>query len=199
MRRSSHHRPVGTGAPAGPESGVSLMFALVFLILISTLITGVLTYAFSANRNVQSFRRDRALHFATDGALEVGVDMVQANPTMGFTLFPACGLDFPLDAHNAEGVFAAGAHLTVDCLPTPNLLTPIPPSPGGNQPYRDVTFEVTCRLPASYTPPDPLACGTGPDVMFLGRARVRYDIDPGHTPRTAWAIVPKVVSWEISR
>jgi len=198
--RSSHHRPgPATTIPPG-EAGISLVFTLVFIIIVFTALTGVLGYAFAASRAAESYERDRAFHFSADAAMEAGVQMVKTNSTLGVTLFPTCSFTYDLAPHNAGQVFTSGAHLTVDCLPTPNNPSPPPgPGPNGEQAYRDVTFEVTCRLPLGYDPTAPLECGSGPEVVFLGQARVRFDIDPGFTPRTAWAIVPKVISWKIAR
>lgn len=209
----SHRREPCRAASTHPgEEGASLVFALVFVIVIFTILTGVLSYAFAANRNTNAYVRDQALHYAGDAALEVAVQMVKENPRLGETGSTApCNLELPVtggldSVHDPARIFAAGARVSVTCFQTPNVGIPKLDGDGG-QHYRDVSFDVECRIPNGANVTEPLACAAGnPVVLQLGTARVRYDIDPGYTdPSTGLAApldrarVPKIASWEINR
>lgn len=187
------------------------MMAMVFVIVIFTVLTGVLGYAFAANRAVEPYERDQALHYAADAALEIGVQMVRDNPNLGTTAAASapCVSSLPLggsttspssgNEHDPGEVFAGAARLNIECEVTPGVTSSGAQGPGGQQP-RDVTITVVCGLPGNFDWSDPLPCFTpNAQRLVLARARVRFDVDPGwHTP-AARARVPKVVSWEIER
>jgi hypothetical protein len=225
---SSHHHHRLRPAVGRGESGASLMLALVFVIVVFTIITGVLTYAFGAGRSVEVYERDQALHYAADAALEAAVQMVKIKTYLGQTdplppyvpaapLGSSCALALPIPSpptstppsaaslshvHDPGLVFASTARLNVTCNPTPTVTSGgyEPQAAGAGQLTRDVTFEVVCLLPPTVRWDRPLACGTpNTNPLVLARARVRYDIDPGHGTPAQRARVPKVISWEILR
>lgn len=198
------------------------MLALVFVIVVFTIITGVLTYGFSAGRSVEVYQRDQALHYAADAALESAVQTVKTRTTLGqtpplpanITVQGTCAVMLPLfdvgaaatpsrgSQHDPGQVFTEGARLNVTCAPAPG-----PPSGGyediavgQGQRARDVVFEVVCLLPDIVQWDRPLPCGTpNQNPLVLGRAHVRYEIDEGHPQPRERARVPKVISWEILR
>jgi hypothetical protein len=209
--------------PPPHETGASLMLALVFVIVVFTIITGVLTYAFAAGRTVEVYQRDQALHYAADAALETAVQVVKTKTTLGqtpplpasITVQGTCALILPLFDSGAAGnisrgsqhdpgqVFTENARLNVTCAPAPGT-TPSGGyediAVGQGQRARDVVFEVVCLLPAVVEWDRPLPCGTpNNNPIVLGRAHVRYEIDEGHNVPRERARVPKVISWEILR
>jgi hypothetical protein len=191
---------------------VSVIFALVFLIVVSIVLTGVLGFAFAASRNVTAYERDEALRNAADAALESAVQLVKVNPELGITkTLPNtptpgdCAMMLRVDGatdgntvFDPANVFSATARLHVLCEVTPGVALSGEVDGDGNQGLRDVTFRVVCRTPASSTG-DVMDCGGGSNEVVLGRARVRFDVDPGHTPASERARVPKVITWDVDR
>ncbi len=193
------------------EDGVSVIFTLVFLVVVFTLITAVLAYARSTALTVTTYQRDRALRYAADAALETAVQMVKEKPDLGVSAHPAtpttpeivppaCGMVLLLAEHDPGGIFAPNARLDVTCAFTPGQVSGGFDADGG-QALRDVTFTVECRLPSSSSITDlPLQCGSAnPKIVHLAEARVRFDLDYGYVDPLTRARVPQIVTWEIDR
>lgn len=176
------------------------MLTIAFMLLIFTLLAALLAFAFTANRTVKSYRVDRALRYAADAALEIAVTKVKLDHTLGDTATAELCAVVPVDGDSAQslpnpgGIFAAGSQLEVSCYATP----------GGwvDESYRDISFVVRCGDGGgSPGGAEPVTCspgaGTGGEV--LAEARVRYDYDPGYSPESDRARVPKIVSWTLHR
>lgn len=170
-----------------------MLMALVFIFVIFAVITGLLGFAFSANKTTRNYRLDRALHYEADAALEEAVQMVRDNHTLGVGS-TACSLQHVLD--EPSDLFLA-SYLDVKCYVTPSNASAGALDADGAQTTRDVTFEVSCDA-ASSLPGDPLDCSGG-SVILLGTARVRFEVDPGHPEKAKRARVPKIVSWQLTR
>jgi hypothetical protein len=185
-----------------------MLLAFVMIFVIFVIITGVLSLGFTAARTVKTYDRDRALHYSADAALEVAVQMVRNNKSMGETSYSGlCELTYTQSGTSTsppdpKNIFAPGARLLVECGTTPGIATTSGGlDPNGRQRYRDVTFTVSCHYNSLDPPDQPLDCQpfSNPDVMVLGTARVRYEVDPGYTPANAAARIPKIVSWQVER
>ena len=206
MRHSPSHRRPGAriSAPAG-ERGASVVFAVVFLIVVSTLVSGALAYSSTASRSVIAYQRDRALHYAADGALEVAVQMGEDRAGIGVAGGPSCSMILPLGGahavHDPGGVFSDTARLVVTCAAATATSGTL--DGAGFQQTREVIFTVLCRLPdGSKISERDLSCAKDPadtQEFVLGRARVRYDVDPGWAVPATRARVPKVIEWELLR
>lgn len=181
------------GHAGARERGATLIIALVFITVLFSLIAVLFGFSLTATRTITTYRLDRTLRYAADGALEVGIGVVQQNPALGVGETPVpCGL-LPVSPDPTQ-VTAEGSVLRIQCQATPGA------SPVGGE--RDVTFTVICDAPD--VGPDrnePYPCIAGPQTneRVLARARVRFEVDPGAGPPTERAVVPKIVTWTICR
>lgn len=182
------------------ESGTSLLMVLAFLIVFSTVIAALLGIIITSNRAVATYRQDRAMRYAADGALEVAVVNVQGDMTLGDTGTDEPCATLPLDGSpsgtssgmpDVEQVFTAGSELVVRCRLTD------PATASGDR--RDITFTVWCGRSGG-GPGGRVTCNPGGgDERLVAEARVRYDLDPGHPVEAERARVPKIVSWVLHR
>ncbi|WCO66836.1 hypothetical protein PO878_20300 [Iamia majanohamensis] len=186
---------------------------LLFIAISFALLVSLLGFTITGTKALHTYRVDRTLRYGTDAALEVAVQMVKANPAMAQSspvtpsgTVPPCAVQLPLDEATVPGasqVMVSGSYLTVTCEPTSGVAASGGPDIDSTasvptQAARDVTFVVTCGAPGTdRAQGDRYECMDGPDVQELGRARVRFDIDPGFATPSERAIVPKILTWTL--
>ena len=84
-RRSVVAPASALGRRSRSESGASLIFILVIMVLLTTVVTALMTYAFSASKTLRNQRAGRTLRTSADAALDAGVAMVKVDKTLGVT------------------------------------------------------------------------------------------------------------------
>jgi hypothetical protein len=183
-----------------------LIFAVVAMGVMFLAVSLLFGYAQTSSRTVQSYRVDRSLRYAADGALEAAVVMVQGDPTLATnTSTKACRLKFDIgeSASSTRIGFKAASFLWVACAATPNTASGnVDPADQG-QLARDVTFTVRCgpRSITTVAPKGLLDCtSSSATSSTVAQARVRFEVDNSSgVPLNARAIVPKVLSWKLAR
>lgn len=202
MMPASHHResrPPATRWSLGRrEEGSTLVLALVFVTAVMTLTIVLLAFAKTGNTAVNSYKVERTRRYAVDGALQSAIQLVAKNPAMGRATSPdPCDMLFLVQGSPRQVV--GGSYLVTSCAATPAAVSGSSTTGnvvGGQQNARDVTFTVSCYAPA-VAAKGKIDCASGSVVSTLASARVRYEIDYSVTNQTQWAIVPKIVTWEV--
>lgn len=204
MAAASHHRARTPGRPVTRwslgrgEDGSTLLLALVFVTVVMSLTVVLLAFAKAGNTAVHAYKVERTRRYAVDGALQSAIQMAAKNPAIGRSTAPAsCDMLFLVQGSPRQVV--GGSYLVVTCAATPSTVSGSSTTGnvvGGQQTARDVTFNVGCYRngPAVKNKID---CSSGTLVSTLASARVRYEIDYSVTDQTQWAIVPKIVTWEV--
>jgi hypothetical protein len=122
--------------PAGGEGGAILILALVFILLISLSVLGLLTFGGNGIKDATSLQGQRSLEYAADGATTAAIQAVRYS-YYAFNGPPTTNTNFT----NAPG----------DCLPDGAVLT-LPDT--ASMTIDGVTMTVTCTG-ALYTIPTP--------------------------------------------
>lgn len=202
MMPASHHRlvrpPVTRWSLGRGQEGSTLLLALVFVTTVMSLTVVLLGFAKAGNTAVHAYKVERTRRYAVDGALQSAIQLVAKNPGMGRATSPdPCDMLFLVQGSPRQVV--GGSYLVVSCAATPATVSGSSSTgnlAGGQQNARDVTFRVSCYAPA-VAATDKIDCASGTVVSELASARVRYEIDYSVTNQTQWAIVPKIVTWEV--
>ena len=206
MNAVVHTRPRrGTravAAAADGERGAVLILALVFLVVIGTMTTALLSYAFTGTRALAAYRLERTRRYAADSALLSTVNRLSRDSTLGNgATFAACGR-IPITQYTTGGnitsVADSTAYVTVRCRKTPGVTVDLIDVDGG-QPPRDITMEVVCSYNGAMVVNRKLTCGAGSSEQVIGRARVRFEPRYDAPDPKKRAVVPKVKSWEIRK
>lgn len=198
---SHHRRRYLRGHQADPaESGSTLVLALAFVTIVMALTVGLLGFSKAGTSSLQAYRVERTRRYAVDGAMQSAIQMVSKYPNMGKHTSPdPCGLRFLVQGN--PRMVAPGAYLVVECAETPAAVSGVSNAGdvvGGQQTARDVTLTVTCNREPNATPTrNKVSCGSGTVSTILAKARVRYEIDYSVANQTQWAIVPKIITWEV--
>lgn len=201
---ASHHRRLHV--PSTPwshrrsEDGSTLLLSLAFVTIVMALTVVLLGFSKVGNTSVHAYRVERTRRYAIDGAMQSAIQMAAKNPGMGRATSPdPCGLSFIVQGSARQ--VASGSYLLVECAATPATVSGSSTTGNvvsGQQNARDVTFTVTCHQNPGYVPvKNKIDCRSGTQFKTLATARVRYEIDYSVTNQTQWAIVPKVITWEV--
>jgi hypothetical protein len=177
-----------------------MLLALAFIVVIGTLATGLLLFAYTTTRATNSYRIERVRRYSADGALQVAVQRLKMTPSYvppaTATACATYGIVEDPSAATQAPVVATGAGMTVTCEASPASDKFSYDLDGGQKP-RDFTLVVRCNTSGPIVVNKKLQCGTGTGTSTeVGRARVRFEIDYSQ-PLDARAVVPKVLSWSI--
>jgi len=182
------------------QAGAAFVFVMAFMGLITAMLAAMTAFALASEKSVKSYRKDRAVHYAADAALEAGVQYVKQYNQLGTSLmatpgslYNSCSLQVPIvttptvtTAYAGAGVgiptITSTSFLTVECAAT--YATQSGGNTGGAQGVRDVTFSVICNY-NNATKFDGAAsdvttlssCGSTGTRVVLAQARVQYQID----------------------
>ncbi len=190
-------------APSDGERGASLIIAVLFVGVVFTVVTVLLTQAQVTSDSLQVYRVDRGLRESADSSLQLTVQALASNPTTygvdgDSSCSSATGMSYPLSNPSGatRSTFAPGSSVLVTCKAAPGsgVVT------GGSQAPRDVQLTVTCKTSSpAVNASGQYLCGSGSVSRVIGRAHVRFDVDPGASNPVAWAVVPKILSWTLYR
>lgn len=221
MSRRSVRRCDAPAARDG-ESGAVMIIALAFLTVVGLLSVVVLSMSWTGSNTVAVYRQDRVMRYNAEAALQTTVLRLSKNPLLGTvdrtdltTDSPDCPMDFtmvqdPSGTAPVPPTFRTGSILKVSCAPTSALNSSGPWGGSGASGYydpvsqtqspRDVTITVSCLVPAgATTAKDPINCGSTGTARVVAQARVRFEIDYSLADKQRWAVVPKIVSWDVRR
>lgn len=183
------------------ERGSSLIMALVFIVFIAVLATVLLGMTFTGLRSTYSYRTDRILRYNVESALNLVITKLAKDPTLGVFNGGACNQVVDLQEESSAPPATNGAsRIEVRCAATAGLSDPQSGvQVDGAQSPRDVTLTVSCnsfRFEVGGAN-GLLGCGGDPNnPTFVGRARVRFEVDPNITDLTKRAVIPKIITWQ---
>lgn len=179
---------------------MSLLIALVFMIVLSVLLSALFFMAFTNIRSLRDHRRERVMRYNADSALQLGINKLAGLPTQAASAGTSCtypsGSSFPMPM-NEPGTNTAtivpGSYLSITCV--------------GAQPAtvayatngaRYVSFKVVCANWAQVG--NKVNCGSGTSgvTRTFGTALVMYDIDTSITVAANAAVVPKILEWDVN-
>lgn len=169
---------------------------IAFLLIVSVVMAGLFGMAYAGTTSLKTYRADRNLRYAADGALDHGVANVARDTTLGRTAPDAgCGWSLPIEGRvPGDDAFASGSQLRVTC--EAYTVSDTPDSDGGQR-IRYVQFTVSCF---GYVPGNgdakPACNASGGTATVVARAKVRYDIDATQ-PAATRATIPKIISWDL--
>jgi hypothetical protein len=206
-RPVSHARR--TVAATAVEAGNALLLSLAFIVVIFTTVTGLLLAAHAGVKSVQGYRVDRTVRYGADGAIQATIELLKEHPELALALSnpsanPYCGLRVPLvDAGTGatagtRATVTSGSYLQTTCTSIATVTSVDGIDASANQQLpRQVQIIVTCAPSTAATPL--IDCKGGSTPREVGRARVRFEIDPGLGNQNQSAVVPKIVSYTILR
>lgn len=211
----------GGGTRVDRQDGAVMVIALAFLTVVGLLAVVVLSMAWTGSNTLAVYRQDRVLRYNAEAALQTTVLRLATNPLMGTVDRPDlttdtrdCPMDFALQQDPGgtapiPPTFTSGSFLKVTCAPTSAANATGPWGGSGASGYydtvsqtqspRDVTITITCTSPPSTKAKDPVTCGSAGTSQVIAKARVRFEIDYSLTDKQRWAVVPKVVTWDVRR
>ena len=169
---------------------------IAFLLVVSVITAGLFGLAYSGTTSLKTYRAERNLRYAADGALDYAVANVARDTTLGRTAPDAgCGWNIPIEGRvTGDDAFASGSQLRVTC--EAYTASDTVDSDGGQR-IRYVTFTVSCF---GYAPANgntkPACNASGGAATVVATAKVRYDID-ALKPAATRAAIPKVISWDL--
>jgi len=206
---------------AQSESGAVMILALGFIIVVGIVAAAVLLMAYTGSNTLAVYRQDRIVRANAEAAMTTTIVRLSKNPLMATdgtstgtpSLDSSCALNYPMQQPTTGGViptFTSGSVLQVTCGPTSAYNASGPWGAGsgsghidtasGTQGPRDVTITVTCKVPtANADAKSKVTCGTSGTSRVVARARVRFEIDYTKTNKLQWAVVPKVIAWDLRR
>lgn len=181
------------------EQGIAMIMVLVIMTVVMVIAAGLFSFAIASTTSLKTYKEDRTLRYAADGALEFGIANVTADSTLGVTDGTGCAWTVPVEGRVPGDVtMSSGSTLRVTC--TPYIVSTGADSDGG-QKIRYVEFKVTCFNPIAATRAvngKPECSGTSGASRVLATAKVRYDFDTRSTVDvTKRAVVPKILGWDL--
>lgn len=179
---------------------MSLLIALVFMIVLSVLLSALFYMAFTNIRSLRDHRRERVFRYNADSALQMAVNKLAANPTQAATAGTACtygggsAWTMPINEPGVtDTTVVANSYLSVTCAgATPTTI--LYAASGA----RYVSIKVVCTNWALVN--GQVNCGSGSSGVnrTVGTALVMFDIDTSVSVAANAAIVPKVLEWNVN-
>jgi hypothetical protein len=181
------------------EQGIAMIMVLVIMTVVMVIAAGLFSFAIASTTSIKTYKEDRTLRYAADGALEYGIANVTSNYQLGVTDGTGCSWNVPVEGRvTGDVTMSSGSSVRVSCAP---YIVSTGADSDGGQKVRYVQFTVTCFNPVAATRAvngKPSCSSSGSTSRILATAKVRYDFDTRSTVDvTKRAVVPKILGWDL--
>lgn len=180
------------------ESGATLILALVFVLIASFSVLGLVTLTGNDLTSTGNFRSERALEYAADGAADAALAATRATDNYGA---PTQASSVCMPAAPAGGITINGDAMTVTCYGT-NSLTPANCTGSrltlGTCQYRTVTLYACLESQAASCTPGSTAVLLTGQVQFTDYSSTDQDTCQTSASDTTCGSEMSVLSWVLN-